>query len=193
MHHCSHQNNYVMQKQLVATLVGALILFIWQFLSWGLIPIHQAEYGYTAGQDKIMEVLNQNLTESGTYMLPNVPPGTPHEAAEKSMESHAGKPWASISYHTSLDTSMGTNLLRGFAVDLLAAWLLVWLLLKFETLQMRSALQCSLAVGVIAYLTIPYLNSVWFKNDSIAHLIDAIGSWGLVGLWLGWWLPKRNG
>ncbi len=180
-----------MKKQLIATLVGAVILFIWQFLSWAAIPIHQSEYGYTPNQDKIMETLNQNLTEAGTYMLPGVPPGTSGEQTEASMQSNMGKPWASITYHKSLSTDMGMNMFRGFVVDLLAAWLLVWLLLKFETLNMGTALQTSLVVGIIGYLTIPYLNSIWFEGNSMADLIDAIVSWGLVGVWLGWWLPRR--
>lgn len=180
-----------MKKQLVATLVGGVILFVWQFLSWAAIPIHQSEYGYTPNQDKIMEALNQNLTEAGTYMLPGSAPGTSHEEQAAQMERSAGKPWASISYHKSLSTDMGMNMFRGFMVDLVAAWLLVWLLLKFETLNMGTALQTSLAVGIIGYLTIPYLNSIWFEGNSIGHLIDAIVSWGLVGAWLGWWLPRR--
>jgi hypothetical protein len=30
-----------MTKQIIGTVVGALILFIWQFLSWSLLPVHQ--------------------------------------------------------------------------------------------------------------------------------------------------------
>lgn len=180
-----------MKKQLVATLVGGLILFIWQFLSWSMLPVHQSEYGYTPNQDKIMEALNQNLTEEGTYMLPGVPPGSSQEEAQAAMEAGAGKPWASISYHKSMNTAMGMNLVRGFVVDLLAAFLLIWLLMKVPNLTLGMAMQASVAVGIIGYLTIPYLNSIWFETDSIGHLIDALVQWGLVGLWLGWYLPRE--
>ena len=83
------------------------------------------------------------------------------------------------------------NMFRGFIVDLLAAWLLVWLLLRFETLNLTTAVQASVFVGIIGYLTIPYLNSIWFETDSLGHLVDAVVSWALVGIWLGWWLPRR--
>lgn len=187
----SHQKKYDMKKQLIATLVGGLILFIWQFLSWAAIPIHKSVYGYTPNQDKIMEVLNQNLTEAGTYMLPGMPPGTPHEQAEKEMEGRMDKPWASISYHKSFSSNMGLNMFRGFSVDLVAAFLLTWLLLNFKTLNMRTAVQSSIFVGLISYLTIPYLNSIWFEGTTIEHLIDAIFQWGILGGWLGWWLPRE--
>ncbi len=180
-----------MKKQLIASLVGGLILFIWQFLSWAAIPIHKSAYGYTPNQDRIMEVLNQNLTEAGTYMLPGMPPGTPHEQAEKEMQGSLGKPWASISYHKSFNPNMGFNMFRGFSVDLVAAFLLTWLLLNFKTLNFRTAVQASICVGIISYLTIPYLNSIWFEGTTIEHLIDAICQWGIVGAWLGWWLPRE--
>jgi hypothetical protein len=180
-----------MKKQLVATLVGGLILFVWQFLSWSLLPIHQSEYGYTPNQDKIMEALNQNLTEEGTYMLPGVPPGSSQEEAQAAMQAGSGKPWASISYHKSMNTAMGMNMIRGFVVDLLAAFLLIWLLMKVPNLTLGVVMQASVAVGLIGYLTIPYLNSIWFENDSIGYLIDTLVQWGLVGVWLGWYLPRE--
>ncbi|MBC7778334.1 MAG: hypothetical protein H7246_23080, partial [Phycisphaerae bacterium] len=176
-----------MKKQLIATLVGALILFIWQFLSWAAIPIHKSEYGYTPNQGKIMEALNQNLTEAGTYMLPGMPPGSTHEQEEAYMKENVGKPWASITYHKSMSGAMWMNMVRGFTVDLLAAFLLAWLLMKFQTLNMKTAVQSSIAVGIIGYLTIPYLYSIWFENNSLEYLVDAIVQWGLLGVWLGWW------
>jgi len=180
-----------MKKQLVGTLVAALILFVWQFLSWSVLPTHKSEFTYTPNQDKIMEVLNQNLSEEGTYMMPGVAPGSSPEQEMAVMESGMGKPWASVSYHKSFSMDMGMNMFRGLVVDLLAAFLLIWLLLKVENLNLSTALQASVAVGVIGYLTIPYLNSIWFEGNTLGHLVDAIVPWSLVGLWLGWWLPRK--
>lgn len=181
-----------MKKQLIASLVGAIILFVWQFLSWSILPVHQSEYSYTANHEKIMEALNQNLSEEGTYMMPGVPPGTSHEEAMKMMEPHIGKPWASVQYHKAMSMDMGMNMFRAYAADLFALFLLTWLLLKFESLNMRSAVQGSIFVGLIGYITFPYLNSIWFETNSIGHLVDALVSWALVGVWLGWWLPRQR-
>ncbi|MBL7808004.1 MAG: hypothetical protein JNN28_09330 [Saprospiraceae bacterium] len=180
-----------MKKQLVSIIVGGLILFIWQFVSWALIPIHKSEYGYTPNQDKIMEALSQNLTEEGTYMLPGINPSLSREAVEAEMAAHEGKPWASVTYHKSMSNAMGMNMFRGFAIDLVAIYLLIWLLMKIPNLTLGTSVQASVAIGVIAYLTIPYLNSIWFETNSLEHLIDAVVQWGLVGAWLGWYLPRN--
>jgi hypothetical protein len=179
-----------MKKQLIATLVGAIIVFIWQFLSWTTLNVHGSEYKYTANQDKIIEALTQNL-EEGSYMLPQYAPGSTPEQQKAFMESSAGKPWATVSYHKSFDGSMGMNMFRGFVVDLVAVFLLVWLLLKFANLDFKTTLLASWAVGAIGYLTIPYLNSIWFETNTMGYVIDLVAQWGLVGAWLGWWLTKR--
>ncbi len=180
-----------MKKQIIACAIGALILFIWQFLSWGILPVHKAEYGYSANQDQIMAYLSQNLSESGTYMLPGSPPGTSHDEMEKDMQKNIGKPWAVIHYHSVLDMNMGMNMFRGIVVDLLAIFLLVWLFGKFASLTMKDAVSASVAVGFIAYLVIPYVNSIWFETSSIGYLIDAIVPWAAIGVWLGWYIPKN--
>ena len=187
----SPKNACFMRKQIIATVVGALILFIWQFLSWALVGVHQSEFRYTANQDPIMEALNQNLTEEGTYMIPGVPPGASSQDQSAMMEAAAGKPWATISYHKSMNTNMGLNMIRAFVIDLVSTWFLIWILMKFANLSVMTSVQASLFVGFIAYLTIPYLNSIWFEGNSIGYVIDAIVQWGLVGLWSGWWLTRK--
>ena len=179
-----------MKKQLIATLVGGIILFLWQFLSWSMLNVHASEFKYTANQDKIMETLSQNL-EEGSYFLPGVPPGSTPEAEQAAMEANIGKPWALISYHRSMQMSMGMNMIRGLAADLVAVFLLVWLLMRCARLDMKTIVLSALAVGATGYLTIPYLNSIWFETNSIGYLIDTVVQWGLVGAWLGWWLPRE--
>lgn len=180
-----------MKKQLIGALVGGIILFVWQFLSWAMLQVHQSQFKHTPNQDRILEFLGQHLEEEGTYMLPVPPPGTPMDQEQAYLAPYAGKPWAHITYHKAMNMAMGSSLLRSMAVNLLAAWLLVWLLLQFRQLNLRTAVQGAIAVGLTGYLTIAYLDSIWFETNSLAYLIDAVVSWGLVGLWLGWWLPRR--
>ncbi|MBK8968542.1 MAG: hypothetical protein R3D58_11590 [Saprospiraceae bacterium] len=179
-----------MKKQLIASLVGGLILFLWQFLSWSLLNVHASEFQYTANQDQIMENLAQHL-EEGNYYLPGIPPGTPQEEHQAIMDGNIGKPWATISYHKSMEMNMGMNMLRALVADILAAFFLVWLLMKFAALDLKTAVLAALALGGASYITTSYLSSIWFESSSIGYLIDTVVQWGLVGVWLGWWLPRN--
>ena len=54
-----------MKKLFVGALVGGLILFIWQFLSWSLLNIHLPEMQYTPAQDEILSALSEAGLEEG--------------------------------------------------------------------------------------------------------------------------------
>jgi hypothetical protein len=178
-----------MKKMFIGALVGGLILFIWQFLSWSVLNVHGANAQYTEQQEEILGVLSEHL-EDGSYFLPGVPKGTSQEEAQRAMEEFTGKPWAQINYHSSFGNNMILNLVRGFAVDFLAVLFLCWILLKFGNLTFSNALLSSLAVGFIGYLTVNYLNSIWYQQSTIGDLVDVVVGWGLTGSWLGWWMKR---
>jgi len=178
-----------MKKLIIGAVVAALILFIWQFLSWAMLNIHGAEFQYSENQDEILECLEGKLDE-GSYFFPNVAPGASKEDHEALRESSLGKPWAHINYHNSLKDNMIINMVRAFFANIVAALLLCWILLKIPDLSFKDTIFCTIGVGLIGYITISYLNSVWFETNSLGYLIDAIVSWGLVGAWLGWWLRR---
>lgn len=180
-----------MKNQLIATVVAGVILFVWQFLSWTMLNLHGSEMQYTENQVAIMEALSAHLDAEGTYFVPQPTPGSSKEEQEAFMKDATGQPWATVSYHKSMKMAMGMNMFRGIVVDLVAACLLIWLLGKIDGLNFKTALLGSLAVGAVGYLTISYMGGIWFEMNTWGHLIDTIAQWGLVGLWLGWWMTRK--
>lgn len=178
-----------MKKLIVGALVTAIILFIWQFLSWAMLNIHGSQMQYTSEQASIMECLEGKLGNC-TYFMPTVPPRSTQEVYKAARTEAIGKPWAKITYNDSFDNNMGMNMFRGFSVNLIAAFILCWVLLQFAELNMSKALMTSPGVGLIGYLSINYINGIWFEGNSIPDLVDAVVPWSLSGLWLGFWLRK---
>ena len=180
-----------MKKLLIGGLVGGLVLFFWQFLSWSLINIHASEMQYSPNQDEVLACLQGKLEPGNTYMMPNVPPGTPQADHQSSMNDYMGKPWAKISYRDNLNMDMGTNMFRGFVVNFLAALILTWLLMQFKELTMMKSILACLAVGAIGWLTVNYIDSIWFETKTIAALIDVAVCYSIMGAFLGWWINRN--
>lgn len=82
------------------------------------------------------------------------------------------------------------NMFRGFVINFVSVFLLCLLLLKNPAIDFKYVLSGCLVVGLVSYFTIPYINSIWFDTNSIPDLIDAVVSWGLCGLVLGWYLTR---
>ncbi|NNE26646.1 MAG: hypothetical protein HKN09_07365 [Saprospiraceae bacterium] len=179
-----------MSRLLIGSLVGGLLIFLWQFMSWSMLNVHKAEFKYTENQEAIITALNENLSEDGGYFIPMPAPDASKEEMEAVHTDAQGKPWAHINYHASYDVNMPMNMIRGYLVDVVAVFLLCWILMHFKELDMKTTVLSAMAVGVIGYLVISYTNAVWFEVNTIGHLIDNIVQWGLCGVWLGWWLNR---
>ena len=184
-----------MKKSLIGAIVGGFLIFIWQTLSWTMLNLHQPTQIYTAKQDSIMKFLNANFDKDGGYLLPTFPAGTSMEEANKNGEKNLGKPWASIQYHQSFNLSMNDmymNMFRGLVATIFMVWLLCWILGKWNKIGFVNVLMACLFTGLIVFINEPYNQFIWYKIfDVRAHLIDALASWGLCGIWLGWWIGRK--
>jgi len=182
-----------MKKWIVGSLVGAIIVFAWQFLSWDMLNLHAAEQKYSAAQDQIMTTLNSsNLEDGGMYLMPIAP--TQKETREL-MSKNAGKPWAWIFYSKSLSVSMATPMIMGFVTDIILVVLLISILVRGGLPNFTGIFTGAVAVGLFTFLWGPYTEHNWFNISWPAiqgHLFDAIVAWGLCGLWLGWWLRRPS-
>ena len=179
-----------MKKLGIGALVGGLILFIWQFISWGLLDLHYSQMAYTPAQDEIMQALESSDITTGEYYMIRAPKGSDMEQQEQLMEERTGKPWALIKYRDSLNNNMGMNFIRALAVNIVACFILAWILMNFADLSMKTSILTSIGIGMMGYFTVTYLDSIWFESKTLPHLLDAILSWALVGGWLGWWLRR---
>jgi hypothetical protein len=182
-----------MKKLLIASIVGGLIIFIWQFLSFAAVNLHKPAQQYTDKQDAIMSVLSsQNLPEGG-YVLPSMPEGATMEQHQAFIKEQEGKPWATIQYHNKLETNMVMNMVRGFIINIIIVYLFCWMIRRMKVQSMGNIVAAALVVGLIGFLNQPYTGFIWYKTFDIwAFFIDAVVAWGLAGLWLGWYLNRGN-
>ena len=182
-----------MKKTIIAALVGGIIIFIWQFLSWSLINLHQPTQQHTPKQEAIMNFLNSQQLEEGGYFMPGLPDNASTDEMEQLMKESEGKPWASIQYHKAMNTNMVMNMIRGLLVNIIAVFLLCWILVRMAAPSFGTILTASLFTGFIVFLNAPYTNFIWYDGFDIwAHLADAVISWGACGLWLAWWLRRNS-
>lgn len=182
-----------MKKTLIGSIVGGILIFIWQFLSWTVLNNHGKAMQYTPKQDSIMAYLNTQFSEDGAYALPRTPDGASMEECKKQMQDAIGKPWATISYHKSMKDNMGSAMIYNLLVNIIAVWLLCWILSGITLNTFGKTFMASLFTGLIIFLQGSYVMHIWYETFDIwAHLADYVISWGLVGLWLGMWLNRKK-
>jgi hypothetical protein len=179
------------KRNIIACLVGGIIIFIWQFMSNVLLPIQKPVQLYTSAQDTIMSVIKANISETGTYLLPNASPSMPKTEADAYMQSNVGKPWALVHYIKDTNFNMGLNMFRGVIADIVAMLLLVlWVLPNFKEVNIRNTVLACLGMSLCIYFTTSYADNIWYSKNTIPSLIDAICTWIPAGAWLGYYLHR---
>lgn len=182
-----------MKKLLIGAIVGGIILFICQFLSWTVLDWHGSAYQYTDKQDTIMSFLNTHLHKDQQLHMPALPPGASSEQYEALMKSMDGKPWAIIQYHQAWKMNMGSNMIRGLIVDMLIVAFFCALISRMNSLNFIAILISALFVGMIVFFNVPYTHHIWYQDfDLMAYFADCIVGWGLIGVWLGFLYGRKK-
>ena len=182
-----------MKKLLIGALVGGIILFFCQFLSWTVLNWHSNAYQYTPKQDAIMSALSAQIDKDGQYMIPNLPPDATMQDHEAAMKTYAGKPWVLIAYHSAKNMNMTPNIIRGLIVDILIIGFFCAIISRMNALNFTAILISALFVGMIVFFNVPYTHHIWFQDaDLMAYFWDCVLGWGLVGVWLGILYGKKK-
>lgn len=181
-----------MKKLIIGSILGGLILFIWQFLSFALLDLHRPAMDYTPKQEEVLKYLSSQFTESGSYYMPNLPKDATSEQQQAAMKEAEGKPWAIVSYHTSMDSDMTMNMIRGLLIDIVLIGLLCYIISKLNPRTFGTIIVSCVFIGMIIFFAVPYTNHIWFKTfDLWAHFLDAFVPWLLIGIVLGAIYRKR--
>lgn len=181
-----------MKKILIGGLVGGILLFAWQTISWTVADLHQKGQQLTMKQDSILSYLASIQMEEGSYLLPTLSHSAAKEEVDQFMKTNDGKPWAKLSYYKEWKMNMGMNMARGLLSNIMIVCLLCWLLAKIGSGSFSTYFIGSIIIGIICFTNGPYTLHIWYPmHDINAFFIDALASWALVGIWLGWWMSKK--
>lgn len=184
-----------MKKLLIGSLVGAILLFGWQAVSWTVAGVHDNAYKYAPGQDSIISFLSTQLPGDGEYLVPRPNPELSKVEQQKQQEAMMTGPWALINYHPKYESEMGKTMLIGFVNCFVCVLLVSLVIRKFEVRYRTffSLFTSVLTFGVICFLFVWYNQHNWFQttwNVLWGELIDNVVGWGLAGAWLAWQYKK---
>ena len=167
-----------MKNYVLAVVFAGIVLFVWGFISWAVLPWHNAVANKFNNEAVVAEVLKANAVKAGIYYLP---------FAE---EDH--RPGETAAFVNVLPDGFDMNMgkLMGFALagQFIAALLVVLLLNQTSGLDYcrRAGFVAlvGLAIGFISHF--PYWNWFGFSTGYVLVIIaDTLIGWILAGLVIG--------
>ena len=164
-----------MKNNLIAACLCALILFIWGFISWAVLPWHNTVANKFTDEAVVSQVLKKNAPTAGIYYLP---------FAEKDHRQGEAAAFVNV-LPNGFDMNMGKLMSRALLGQFIAALLVILLLRNTSGLNYYQRVgfvsSVGLAIGFISHF--PYWNWFGFSTEYVVVIIlDSLIAWALAGL-----------
>lgn len=176
------------KKFIRGAVIGGVIVFLWCLLSWMLFPWHTQMFKQFADEESVAEVIRNNTSDSGIYLLPNTfayHAGTSDDTVQAGlMMRHSGPTmFASIQVN-----GMSHLSVRPFVIALLlqvvGAAIVTWMVLQTKLRFKEKVVFVTLygvAVGLLGIL--PAWNWWAFSPAYTLYLFtNLVVGWFLAGL-----------
>jgi hypothetical protein len=175
----------------LGAILGGLTAFIWSFISWDVLPWHERTLQSFQDEDAVGRVIMEHTASSGVYLYPAGPTeeGMTKEqkkAAEAaSMEKMTKGPVVFATIRREGFKSYARGIVIQFLTQVLAAFLLTWLVLKTGGSSYGGRVVFLTVVGLAAGVIVELPNWNWwgFSNNYTAVAItDCALTWLIAGL-----------
>ena len=181
----------------IAALLGAIVVFFWQFLAHMMLPIGEMGFRLPANEDVVLQAVTTGLPTPGIYYLPSIDPNKMNDEATKKAwaEKSAKNPfvWAVVAPSPTGDPmSMAPQLTKQFVTNLIAA-LLAAFVLAATAWTFGARVIGALAFGLFGWLMniVPQWNWYRFPSDFlVGNLLEQGIGWLLGGIAIAWWLGR---
>jgi hypothetical protein len=177
-------------KVIVSALVGGVLLFLWQSLSWTVLDLHgnainTAAEGQVEILDRMVKHLDQNM-----YYLSHADPDADMAMQNAQME---GKPVAIVNFIPNHEYAMAPLMIRGLIHAILVAGVISLILSRSraKAFMSRWLIVMGFALVLILFDTLGDMNW-WYHpmNWVWPEAIDYLAMFGLSGLWMAWWMGR---
>ncbi|HJR73135.1 MAG TPA: hypothetical protein VJ806_05800 [Luteimonas sp.] len=187
-------------RLLVAAIVGGIVMFVWQAVAHMALPIGEMGMKTASGQETAIAALQASATDGGgVYMLPGMSPEqwADEKAKAAFQEQYKSSPYAFVVYRPEGNPAlvdMVPNLAKQFVSDVIAAFLVAWVL-ALGAFGFGKRVLIAGALGLFAWLAIsvPYWNWYLFPvSFTVGALVEQVVGWLLAGVAIAWWLGRAE-
>lgn len=171
-----------MGRTLLGAIVGGVVLFVWGFIWWDLLPFGRGVMMTAPNEDAVLETLKENFPASGMYFLP----GEGHEEGSAAWVAKVkAGPVAQVFYRREGSDPMDPMyLVRGFGYMLLLALLAAVVLRRAQAESYGGRVLFVFLVGLLASAA-AFSGAVWWGQSLGYHLFNLtfnVTSWLFAGL-----------
>lgn len=164
-----------MKKNVLLSLVAGLVLFVWGFISWAVLPWHMMVANKFTNEAAVSQVLKDNSPQTGVYYLP---------FSEKDHGPNQVGAFANV-LPQGTEMNMGKQMSIGLITQITSAFLVLSLVSMTSGLTYWGKVGffslTGLTIGFVSHA--PYWNWFGFPAPYVGvTILDILIGWTLAGL-----------
>lgn len=164
-----------MKKYMLAVALSGVVLFLWGFFSWAVMPWHFMVANEFASEQAVAQVLKDNAPIVGVYYLP---------FAEADLKAGETSAFVNVLPNGS-ETNRGKQMGKALLGQMMSAFLVLLLLRSTSGLDYMQRVGfvalLGLTVGFVSHF--PYWNWFGFSGAYVlVTIVDSLIAWTLAGL-----------
>ena len=176
-----------MTKTIITIILGTILLFAWNAVSWMVLPFHGDTLNNIPENAMQVDQLKNVLTEDGVYHYPGLPENNSKEAIDAiNAKLQEGPRITMMVYKTGSSSFMDPKLyVGGLIINLLTAIFALILISKLGNKSFANIMVSCITVGIIIALVvdISWMNWYLFPLDyTLINVLDRIVAFVLLGL-----------
>jgi hypothetical protein len=176
-----------MGRMLVAALVGAVLMFIWGFVSHTVLKLFDVKGFSNSGA--LIEMFKTSQAESGVYSVPAMPADMSDSESpqnKKFVEDYEEGPIAIVYYQKEGATYMGAmTFIKGFLVMFASCVFAAFLVSRSKLASTGGRFALVVCLGVLMAIHVDGSNWAWMLHPvgwTIASMIDHVAAWAAAGV-----------
>ncbi len=180
-----------MKQIIIGSLVGAIVLFIWSFAAWSVVPVHAPSMKLVQHEEALMAVMKGCLSEPGVYFFPAMPTAEQQRTNPELVKNYEARyqagPIGMIIYNEGKPTMHWTRISFGLILAFFSAAIPAWLLKRSTAYHAgyMGRVMFFAVFGLFLAVFSHLQNWNWMEypwSYTTGWIIDSIVAWMLMGL-----------
>ncbi|MBM4166028.1 MAG: hypothetical protein FJ218_03805 [Ignavibacteria bacterium] len=177
-----------MKRTILAGFLGGLVFFLWGFISWRVIGLHDGVMHPLPNGDSLSVTLRGNIPARGVYVYPLHAEANTDVAQKEVEDKYRRGPLVFMAFSPNgADPFMRNEMIVGVLITFFVAWLASWILSRSTAIAepyfSRVAFVAVLGLLGTSYHDLINWNWLGFPFDyTLVAVADSIFTWFLAGL-----------
>ena len=182
-----------MNRLIIPSLIAAVVVFIWMFISWAVIGWHNIDIKNLPNGDALIEQMKESINEPGIYIYPGHPEGGDDADMEEWTNKYKAGPLVNFMVYNpaGAEPMNPMQFIKSFIIIFIAAFLAGVLLMMTlaQTPSFWRRVAFVTLLGLFAGFIGPFIEWNWWSfhlGYTIVAVVDLCVTWFLAGLVLAW-------